>query len=198
MFLRQLGLEQTPCNGACIASRHKLPANAASWAGSSVTCDVMVGQRRAPGPGTCTRPCAVRCEPASAYLPALPTTVCVTAQQVLYVHDSLAIISGLNADAPPGTKLSFVTGATGCDTLMKMHDAMNAIHSMKHEAHIFSKPVAVPNGLVSARATMSMNITACMMQHDIWSDSSLGSCTLHSQCDAKEVMTDCPVCAFSL
>ncbi len=34
--------------------------------------------------------------------------------QVLFVRDSLAIVSGLNADAPVGTKLSFVTGGTGC------------------------------------------------------------------------------------
>ncbi|KAJ9515099.1 hypothetical protein QJQ45_028891, partial [Haematococcus lacustris] len=33
--------------------------------------------------------------------------------QVLYVKDSVAIISGLNADAPLGTKLAFVTGGTG-------------------------------------------------------------------------------------
>jgi hypothetical protein len=34
--------------------------------------------------------------------------------QVLFVKDSLAIISGLNADAPLGTKLTFVTGGIGC------------------------------------------------------------------------------------
>lgn len=38
--------------------------------------------------------------------------LCMRAQ-VLFIKDSLAIISGLNADAPLGTKLSFVTGGTG-------------------------------------------------------------------------------------
>jgi len=33
--------------------------------------------------------------------------------KVLFIQDSLAIIIGLNADAPLGTKLSFVTGGTG-------------------------------------------------------------------------------------
>ena len=33
--------------------------------------------------------------------------------QVLYLEDGLAIISGLNSDAPLGTKLQFVTGAIG-------------------------------------------------------------------------------------
>ncbi|KAG1671376.1 hypothetical protein FOA52_011873 [Chlamydomonas sp. UWO 241] len=33
--------------------------------------------------------------------------------KVLFVKDSLAIISGLDSDAPVGTKLSFVTGGTG-------------------------------------------------------------------------------------
>jgi hypothetical protein len=35
------------------------------------------------------------------------------ALQVLYAQDDIAIISGLNADAPLGTKLAFVSGATG-------------------------------------------------------------------------------------
>ena len=39
--------------------------------------------------------------------------VCIR-RRVLFVKQSLAIISGLNADAPLGTKLSFVTGGTGC------------------------------------------------------------------------------------
>lgn len=33
--------------------------------------------------------------------------------QVLYCKDNLAIVSGLNSDAPVGTKLSFVTGGVG-------------------------------------------------------------------------------------
>lgn len=41
----------------------------------------------------------------------LESRVCVG--KVLYVKDSVAIISGLNADAPLGTKLAFVTGGTG-------------------------------------------------------------------------------------
>ena len=32
---------------------------------------------------------------------------------VLYAQDDIAIIAGLNADAPLGTKLAFVSGATG-------------------------------------------------------------------------------------
>lgn len=34
-------------------------------------------------------------------------------KQVLYCKENLAIISGLNSDAPIGTKLSFVTGGVG-------------------------------------------------------------------------------------
>ncbi|GAX73139.1 hypothetical protein CEUSTIGMA_g592.t1 [Chlamydomonas eustigma] len=37
----------------------------------------------------------------------------VNVGKVLYCKDNLAIISGLNSDAPVGTKLSFVTGGTG-------------------------------------------------------------------------------------
>jgi len=37
----------------------------------------------------------------------------VNVGKVLYCKDNLAIISGLNADAPIGTKLTFVTGGTG-------------------------------------------------------------------------------------
>ena len=33
--------------------------------------------------------------------------------QVLFCKDNLAIVSGLNSDAPVGTKLSFVTGGVG-------------------------------------------------------------------------------------
>jgi hypothetical protein len=33
---------------------------------------------------------------------------------VLYAKDGIAIVAGLNADAPLGTKLAFVSGATGC------------------------------------------------------------------------------------
>lgn len=38
---------------------------------------------------------------------------CACACQVLYCKENMAIISGLNSDAPIGTKLSFVTGGTG-------------------------------------------------------------------------------------
>lgn len=37
----------------------------------------------------------------------------VNVGKVLFVRSNLAIISGLNADAPVGTKLSFITGGTG-------------------------------------------------------------------------------------
>ena len=33
--------------------------------------------------------------------------------QVVYMEDNLAILSGLNLDAPLGTKIAFVTGGTG-------------------------------------------------------------------------------------
>jgi hypothetical protein len=33
--------------------------------------------------------------------------------QVLWAQDSLAIVAGINSDAPLGTKLSFVSGGTG-------------------------------------------------------------------------------------
>lgn len=33
--------------------------------------------------------------------------------QVLWSRDGLAIVSGLNADAPLGTKLAFASGASG-------------------------------------------------------------------------------------
>jgi hypothetical protein len=33
--------------------------------------------------------------------------------QVLWSQDGLAIISGINPDAPLGTKLSFINGGTG-------------------------------------------------------------------------------------
>jgi hypothetical protein len=35
-------------------------------------------------------------------------------QQVLWHGDGLAIVSGLNSDAPLGTQLAFVGGASGC------------------------------------------------------------------------------------
>lgn len=42
-------------------------------------------------------------------------SACACACQVLYCKENMAIISGLNSDAPIGTKLSFVTGGTGYD-----------------------------------------------------------------------------------
>lgn len=40
-------------------------------------------------------------------------SACACTCQVLYCKENMAIISGLNSDAPIGTKLSFVTGGTG-------------------------------------------------------------------------------------
>jgi hypothetical protein len=36
-----------------------------------------------------------------------------TTNQVLWVEDSLAIMTGINPDAPIGTKLAFVSGGSG-------------------------------------------------------------------------------------
>jgi len=39
--------------------------------------------------------------------------VTVKCQQVLYTGQGIAIVEGLNNDAPIGTKLTFVSGAAG-------------------------------------------------------------------------------------
>ncbi len=52
--------------------------------------------------------------PSPALLPSfLPNRHVYVLLQVLYCKENLAIISGLNSDAPIGTKLTFVTGGTG-------------------------------------------------------------------------------------
>ena len=68
------------------------------------SCDDGACTLRARLPGLLVRP---GCAP--------PSTLAAAAiiLQVLFVHEGLAIVSGLNPDAPLGTKLTFVTGAIG-------------------------------------------------------------------------------------
>lgn len=57
---------------------------------------------------------------------------CARARQVVFQESSLAIISGLNSDAPLGTKISFVTGATGCGPRVRSRLSWAAPESARH------------------------------------------------------------------
>ena len=71
----------------------------------------------------CATPLLLQADPSRRCLAALrrvPSHPLAPWAQVLFVGDGLAIVEGLENDAPIGTLISFVSGATGWAALMSL------------------------------------------------------------------------------